>query len=440
MNTTAQLAELPAERPIEEIETEICTLAGQIAAATARFLTLLAEFDARRGWAGWQLHSAAHWLSWKAGVSLHTAREQVRVANAVTVLPRIAHAFAEGRVSYSKVRALTRVATPHTEESLLRIALQAPAAHLDRLVRGLVRQTRTPDTDTDNTDRAGGRWFYDDGYLVVSARFRPEDGARFIAALTRAEYERTRTDATGPDTPEPDRTAPAPSNPVPAMVAMAETICAGAGSPVVSPAADVLVHVEPDGSPLDTSDAHLDDGPGLDSQTLEAVLCTASVRLIRHGRLGPTIAWDTSQRRPSRTLLRQLVIRDRCCTVPGCGRTRFLHAHHVVYFSRGGPTDLDNLTLLCGEHHRALHDGLFTITAEGNQKFTFADLNGRRIDYAPLLSGDVDDLSRRYRHIDPDAVTADWSGEPLDASFATDVLLRNWDLEKRRRDTDLVAA
>ncbi|MFH5208697.1 DUF222 domain-containing protein [Antrihabitans sp. NCIMB 15449] len=438
MNTTELPTTHPAERPIEEIETEICTLAGQIAAATARFLTLLAEFDARRGWAGWQLHSAAHWLSWKAGVSLHTAREQVRVANAVTVLPRIAYAFAEGRVSYSKVRALTRVATPHTEESLLRIAVQAPAAHLDRLVRGLVRQTRTPDTDT---DRAGGRWFYDDdGYLVVSARFRPEDGARFLAALTRAEYERTRTDETGPDTPEPDRTAPAPPNPVPAMLAMAETICAGAGSPVVSPAADVLVHVGPDGSPLDTSDAHLDDGPGLDSQTLEAVLCTASVRLIRHGRLGPTIAWDTSQRRPSRTLLRQLVIRDRCCTVPGCGRTRFLHAHHVVYYSRGGPTDLDNLTLLCGEHHRALHDGLFTITADGNQIFTFADLNGRRIDYAPLLSGDVDDLSRRYRHIDPDAVTADWSGEPLDASFATDVLLRNWDLEKRRRNTDLVEA
>ncbi|MBJ8337622.1 DUF222 domain-containing protein [Antrihabitans sp. YC3-6] len=438
MNTTAQPpTNHPAERPIEEIETEICSLAGQIAAATARFLTLLAEFDARRGWAGWQLHSAAHWLSWKAGISLHTAREQVRVANAVTELPRIAQAFAEGRVSYSKVRALTRVATPHTEESLLRIALQSPAAHLDRLVRGLVKQARTPDDTNNNTDtdRARGRWFYDDdGYLVVMARFRPEDGARFLAALTRAECERTRT-----DDDEPDRTAPAPSNPVPAMVAMAETLCT-AESPVVSPAADVLVHVGPDGAPLDAPHAHLDDGPGLDSQTLETVLCTAAVRLIRHGRLGPTIAWDRSRRRPSRTLLRQLLIRDRCCTVPGCGRTRFLHAHHVVYYSRGGPTDLDNLTLLCGEHHRALHDGLFTITADGNQRFTFADLDGRRIDYAPLLSGDVDDLSRRYHHIDPDAVTADWSGEPLDASFATDVLLRNWDLEKRRRDTELATA
>ena len=420
------------ELPIDQLETEICTLAGQIAAATARFLFLLAEFDARRGWASWQLHSCAHWLSWKAGVGVHTAREYVRVAKALTELPRIAQAFAAGTLSYSKVRALTRTATPHTEESLLRIALESPAAHLDRLVRGLKKQTRTPE----DVERTGGGWFYDDdGCLVLTARFRPEDGARFLAALTRAEYERTRTDDR-----EPDLTAPAPPNPVPAMTAMAESVCATSDSPVVAPAADVLIHVGPDGEPLDTTHAHLDDGPGLDPQTLENVLCTASVRLIRHGRLGPTIAWDKSRRRPSRTLLRQLVIRDRCCAVPGCGRTRFLHAHHVKYVSQDGPTELDNLVLLCGEHHRALHDGHFTITAHGNQQFSFHHPNGARIDYAPPLSGNADDLTQRYRYIEPDAITADWSGDPLDVSFATDVLLRNWDLDERRRASGLATA
>lgn len=418
----------PEQRPLDDVETEICTLAGQIAAATARFLTLIADFDTRRGWASWQLHSCAQWLSWKAGVSLHTAREYVRVAGALTDLPLIAAAFAAGTLSYSKVRALTRVATPDTEESLLRIALQSPAAHLDRLCRGLAKQTRTP---TEDADRCTGRWFYDDdGTLVVTARFRPEDGARFLAALTRAEYERTRTtDA------EPDLTAPPPPNPVPAMIAMADTVCTvAAESPVTAAGAEVLVHIGTADTPEVTPHAHVDDGPGLDSTTLAQLLCSATMRLVRHGRLGQTIEWGHSRYRPTRAQVRILVLRDRCCAVPGCGRTRFLHAHHVQFWSQGGTTDLDNLILLCGEHHRSLHEGCFTITAHGEQRFTFHHPCGRRVDYAPASAGDVDDLTRRYHHIEPDAITANWSGEGLDVSFATDVLLRNWELDQRRRE------
>src|SRR5690242_10938380 len=87
----------PQAMPLERVEQEICTLAGQIAAATSRFLTLLADFDTRRGWAGWNIKSCAHWLSWRCGLDLRTAREHVRVARALTKLPRIKDSFDAGR-------------------------------------------------------------------------------------------------------------------------------------------------------------------------------------------------------------------------------------------------------------------------------------------------------------------------------------------------------
>ena len=98
--------------PLAELESELLGLAGHIAAAQSRFLVLLAEFDDRGGWAGPGLRSCAHWLSWRAGMSLRTATEHVRVAHALTCLPLVAAAFAEGSLSYSKVRAITRVAVP----------------------------------------------------------------------------------------------------------------------------------------------------------------------------------------------------------------------------------------------------------------------------------------------------------------------------------------
>src|SRR6516164_3821599 len=112
----------PASVPLERLEAEICELAGQLAAATCRFLVLLGDFDTRRGWASWEMTSCAAWLSWKCQMSSHTAREHVRVARALRDLPVIREEFGAGRLSYAKVRALTRIATPATEAGLAEIA------------------------------------------------------------------------------------------------------------------------------------------------------------------------------------------------------------------------------------------------------------------------------------------------------------------------------
>jgi Domain of unknown function (DUF222) len=104
--------------PLERLEAQICELAGHLTAATCRFLVLLGDFDARRGWASWEMSSCAAWLSWKCQMTAGTAREHVRVARALRVLPVIRAEFGAGRLSYAKVRALTRIATPETEAAL----------------------------------------------------------------------------------------------------------------------------------------------------------------------------------------------------------------------------------------------------------------------------------------------------------------------------------
>lgn len=104
----------------ERLEAELLELAGHLAAGEARWLVLLAEFDRREAWRSWGSQNCAQWLGWRLGIARHTATEKLRVAHALTSLPIIAAAFCAGEVSYSQVRAITRVAGPHNEEACCR--------------------------------------------------------------------------------------------------------------------------------------------------------------------------------------------------------------------------------------------------------------------------------------------------------------------------------
>src|ERR1700761_4439169 len=135
----------PARVPLERVEAQICELAGHLAAATCRFLVLLADFDARRGWASWEMGSCAQWLSWKCQMSSGTAREHVRVARAMRKLPVIRGEFSAGRLSYAKTRALTRIATEETETDLVELATPMTANQLERFARAHRTVTRADD-------------------------------------------------------------------------------------------------------------------------------------------------------------------------------------------------------------------------------------------------------------------------------------------------------
>ncbi len=164
----------------KRLETQITELSAHIHAATYRLLELICEYDDSRGWAGPGLDTCAHWLNWKCGINLGAAREKLRVAHALKNLPRISDKFRLGEISYSKVRAMTRVATAKNEDYMLMIARHGTAAHVERLVSNYRKVKRNEALARDN-DRHALRmldWYFDeDGCLVLKGRFTPDQGA-----------------------------------------------------------------------------------------------------------------------------------------------------------------------------------------------------------------------------------------------------------------------
>ncbi len=173
--------------PLEHLEHEICQLSAHLAASMCRWLMLVAEFDRREGWAGDGVRSCAHWLNWRCGLSMVSAREQVRVAHRLGELPLVHAAFAAGELSYSKVRALVRVATPATETDLVELARHATAAHLERIdrARRSVSRQENDETNARHQNRHVHYFWDDDGSLVLTARLDPEEGALVLQARRR---------------------------------------------------------------------------------------------------------------------------------------------------------------------------------------------------------------------------------------------------------------
>src|SRR5215831_14709420 len=166
-------AEPVEARSINELESEITQLAGSLNAATYRWLMLVAEFDNRQGWSDWATQSCAHWLNWKLGITLGAAREKVRVAHALEKLPKISAAMERGELSYYKVRELTRVACPTTEDTLLMIALHGTATHVETVVRHFRRAKEAAELSREEEQQANRFMSYhfdDDGSLVFRAR------------------------------------------------------------------------------------------------------------------------------------------------------------------------------------------------------------------------------------------------------------------------------
>ena len=186
---------------MDRLGDEIAELSAHLDAATARLLELIRAFDARGGW-NTGFRSCAAWLSWRVGLDLGAARERVRVARALGTLPLLAEALARGELSYAKVRALTRVATPETEVRLLGVGRAGTAAHVERIVRGwrcVDRRAEAREAKHRHTSRALRVYRAEDGMVVVKGRLEPEVGALVMQALAAAReslYQRSRQRAT----------------------------------------------------------------------------------------------------------------------------------------------------------------------------------------------------------------------------------------------------
>ena len=247
------LPPLPAQEPEpsnEALGNRIAEAAACIQAATYELLVLIRQFDERAGWDGFA--SCAHWLSWRIGLAPGPAREHVRVARALANLPRLSAAMQRGKVSYSKVRAVTRVATPEVEQDLLDLALAGTAAHVEQVVRSWRRVDRAAEAADDrqqHDSRALDTWVDDDGMVVVRGRLTPEVGAVLRRALDAAlDAAPSPVDADGAAADTADGMAPTISQRrADALGTVAE--CALAGGLDKGTAGDryqVVVHVDAD--------------------------------------------------------------------------------------------------------------------------------------------------------------------------------------------------
>jgi len=417
----------PSALSTPALESELVSLAGHLAAAHCRWLVLLAEFDVRDGWGGPGMRSCAHWLSWRVGMSLRTALDQLRVARALPALPAVTTAFSQGRISYSKVRAITRIATPDTEQPLLELALAGTASHVERVVR-LTRQTRANPAAT--AGQRALRWHFDDeGDLRLSARLPAVQGAQLIAALnnlveppppTRRSAERAQSTAqqSTDQRPDPDPTATSHADLLAARRADA-LLAMATGSRPTDP--HLVVHLD-----VDRREAQIDRGPGLPLNTAEQLACTARVRAQLNDRRGNPLYLGRTRRLVPKTLLAALHFRDNHqCQFPGCTHTRWLHAHHIRHWLHGGATNIDNLVTLCEFHHRLVHDHRFQIRGRGTH-LRFIAPNGQTIPVTgPPTEGTsltLVELSRQYGGpSDNETLTPTWAGERLDP---TPILMR----------------
>jgi Domain of unknown function (DUF222)/HNH endonuclease len=418
---------------------EIAELSAHLEAATARLLELIREFDERGGW-NTGFTSCAAWLSWRCGMDLGAARERVRVARALPALPRLAQALARGELSYAKVRALTRVATPETEERLLAVGRAGTAWHVERIVAGwrrVDRKAELRETTLRHSRRSLQVYQAEDGMVVVRGRLTPEAGAVLMKALAAARetlYQQ-RQQAAGTDdgwAPLEQQQPAFERQQADALALLAESaLHHGIDPGTAGERYQVVVHV--DAPVLADAEAPgqsaLEDGARVSAETSQRLACDSSRVVMQHARDGRVMEVAARTRTIPPALHRALRYRDRGCRFPGCV-VRFGEGHHIRHWAQGGPTKLSNLTLLCRRHHRTVHEEGYQVERLADGELQFRRPNGWILPDVPLPPKVPDQPVELLRAMNEAAglelhahtATPSWLGERLDVGYAIDVL------------------
>jgi len=359
----AMVAGEPVELTIEGLEAALVGAAAMEAASNARFLVLLGEFVARQGWEASGCVSAVQWLSWRCGLGPTAASEHIRVATALRDLPAITAALASGAITWSKVRAVTRIAKPTDEPIWLDVARNGTAAHVEQIVR---TQRRIKGSQADRQEATRSlTWRQahdDDGSLVFVLRIPAAAGAAVAAAVV----EHTRPEAGIPiDARRAD--------------ALVELLL---GPEIATPTVTIVTTADALAGPDDEAQAEpcaTDSGIAIDPGTAAAAACD-----------GPVISADPDgqyrqQRYPTAATRRLLALRDPTCRFPGCHHTGRREAHHLIHWIHGGSRQPDNLVLLCPGHHRLIHRRSITLVLRPDGTVTARDSDGRAL-HRPIMA------------------------------------------------------
>ena len=371
---------------LDTISEQVKHLAQALDRGTCKLVRLLPSFDRHQAWAKDGQRSCVAWLNTYCGISLSSAHDRCRVAYALEELPVVSRLFMLGELSWSKVRALTRIATPDNEQELASQALLMSASAIEQLARQYRNVSNLDQLKTDNEkankqyeDRKVHYQFDHRGMVSIHASLPPLEGAAVLKSLARAEDE-LFTDAheridgqviapsayrTGEEDPK-RRTSTQLRADAFCLVAKRHL----AAEPLDIKTADryqVVVHVDEatlrqsfNNDTQSTSICHIENGPSISANTARRLADDCSVVPI-YMRHGEPLSIGRRSRIWTSSIYRAIVARDKHCQFPGCSCTRHTHIHHLVHWAHGGETSVDNGVLLCGFHHRLIHEENYTV-------------------------------------------------------------------------------
>jgi Domain of unknown function (DUF222)/HNH endonuclease len=459
------------QRYADGLADRISAAAAEAARSQCVLLELLGEFDAIGAIRYWNdFKSLAHWLSWSCSMTPGVAREHVRVAKALRRMPTIAELFREGRLSYSKVREVTRVVNVVDEARLVGLALTATASQLARMISGF----RTADglRISQQTRRKVSWHEREDGMVDFRVRLPKEEAAVVLAAINTAK------DQFGPPPPKPDPCGDAQHESAPgvgiysnadAVLDVARGFLNTAPEDrsgedrtlvVVQVSAENLTrnpHDVPAGTIQPTeATCHIGGAGSIEAATAQKLACDHPLLGALIDKHGKVLALGRTRRLVSKAQRRALLIRDGMCQYPGCHQTRHLKAHHVIPWILGGRTDLRNLILLCQWHHTAVHEGGVSIT-QGSEGWVFTKPDGQPCDWwvsDENLARHVDFALRRrqqpqqhdllaavdsFHHPDAQTIRPHWAGERFDLHACVQALF-TIKLPEQQKELDQQAA
>jgi hypothetical protein len=344
-----------------------------IARATRELFGLLVEIGRSGAWEDDGARDLAHWVQMRYGISGWKAHRWIDAAHAIEHLPDTAEALASGALGVDKVVELTRFATPETERGLIAWAASVSSGAIRRRADLETERPREAAADLDRERRLRW-WLTDEGRrMELLAELPAADGALVAAAIER-------TAASLPEMPDEPRDDAIEIRRADALV----MLCAGRGARgargrariVVHASPSTIVHDRPPGRGELEVDVPAFDGAVLEPPTVERLRCEAELQVVTTSSDGAPLRLGRTTRLPTAALSSAVRRRDRECRFPGCGARRFTEAHHIVWWSRGGSTDLENLVLLCGFHHRLVHEHGWALTRDGREGFCWTKPDG----------------------------------------------------------------
>jgi hypothetical protein len=372
---------------IDDLDSAIVSLAARIYASSYELLVLIRRFDERAGWLKWGFTNCSDWLHWRCDLSVSAAREKVRVAHALKTLPAIASAFSSGALSYSKVRALTRVATLDNEDVLLIFALKTTAARVEERCRELRCGTADSVSEANRAYANRGLRIHRDpsrGTLTITVELPLEAGELIDKALDKA---REISASQSPEFADESWSAQQAD----ALVTMANAYLNGQREASTGSSENYQVTVHVDRSALHEGRGR----SGLPIESVRRLCCDGETVVIVEDEDGEPLNVGRKTRTVPTAIKRALWSRDKGCVFPGCSNKRFVDAHHVQHWSAGGETRLDNLLLLCTRHHRLVHEGGFSIAKDYLDRWYFKRADGQAVPHCgyrleDILDDDID--------------------------------------------------